>query len=240
MKKVLSAIILLLFIGIAGFVFGTKNRETEYVVRGEGVPTSTVVIAPPATQSNVLFGLVPAEKASSIPWYISRSAAIVSYLVMFLVILMGTGMTTGFIYRLIDPVAAWSVHQYLAISLGVTLTIHIVSIYLDEFINFTIKDLLVPFASDYKTIYLGLGIIGFYVLLLTILFSIFLRLKSPRFWRATHFLVYPLFAVSLVHGLFIGSDSTALAMRLVYWSTGLAFAALMAYRFIAYPLKAKK
>ncbi|NTW22392.1 hypothetical protein HGA34_02480 [Candidatus Falkowbacteria bacterium] len=240
MYKVFATIIFLLLIGSAGFMFGTKNREVEYVVRGgSGVPSSTVVVSQSNSGEKRLWGLVPADKVASIPWYVSRSAAVVSYLVMFLVILLGTGMTTGFAYRLLDPVIAWSTHQYLAISLGVTLAVHVISIYFDEFINFSVSDLLVPFVSDYKTVYLGLGIIGFYILILTVLFSIFLRLKSPKFWRATHFLVYPMFALSLVHGLFIGSDSGTLAMKLVYWVTGAIFAILLAYRFAVYPLKAR-
>jgi predicted ferric reductase len=238
MNKIFAIITFLLLLGAVGFFFGSKNREVEYVVNGEVTSTPVVTSESPAA-SNVFFGLVPADKLSSIPWYVSRSAALVSYLIMFLVILLGTGMTTGFIYRLVDPVKAWAIHQYLAISLSVTLAIHIISIYFDKFINFTIQDLLVPFVSGYKTLYLSLGIIGFYILLATILISIFLRLKLPKFWRATHYLTYPLFAFSLAHGLFIGSDSATLAMRLVYGLTGAAFLVLLAYRFVIYPLRAK-
>ncbi len=240
MYKIFATIFFLMLVGSAGFLFGSKNREVEYVIRGgAGAATSTVVISQTNAGESRFFGLVPADKVSSIPWYVSRSAAIVAYLVMFLVVLLGTGMTTGFAYRLLDPVVAWSTHQYLAISLAVTLAIHIISIYFDEFINFTVRDLLVPFISDYKTAYLSMGIISFYLLVATILLSIFLRLKSPKFWRATHFLVYPLFALSLAHGLFTGSDSGTIAMRMIYWVTGAIFAALLVYRFALYPLKAK-
>ncbi len=173
-------------------------------------------------------------KMNTTPWFISRAAAIISFVLMFLVVLIGTGMTTSYSYRIFNPVMSWLTHKYLSIALGVTLLVHIFSLIFDKFINFGLLDVLVPFHSNFQPVYLSLGMAGFYILLIIMATSIFLRIKTPKFWRATHYLVYPMFTFSLLHGLFIGTDSKLLFMKLLYGSTGLIFVMLVVYRFVLY------
>ncbi|MHB8904227.1 MAG: ferric reductase-like transmembrane domain-containing protein [Patescibacteria group bacterium] len=174
----------------------------------------------------------PITTPSSIPWYITRAAAIVSYLLMFLIVFLGTGMTTGYIYSYINPVKAWMIHKYLSLALGVTLLTHIFSLLFDKFINLSLKEILVPFASNFNTLYLSLGIFGFYILLVIIFTSLWFRLKYKRAWRSIHYFVYALFVFSLVHGFFMGTDSSTIIMRIIYIVTGTIFLGLLIYRFI--------
>lgn len=176
---------------------------------------------------------------STFPWFLSRAAGIVGYILMFFIILLGSGMTTSYIYRYINPVKAWVVHKYLALALGLTLLIHIFSLLFDKFMNFGIKDILIPFFSNFKTVYLSAGIIAFYVLVVIIFTSLFIRLKYKRVWRGIHYAVYFLFTFSFIHGLFIGTDSKTIFMKTIYLSFGLIFIALLIYRFIIYLLKSR-
>jgi methionine sulfoxide reductase heme-binding subunit len=172
------------------------------------------------------------NKASRLPWYISRSAAISSFVLMFLIIMLGTFMVTGFIYELISPARAWIIHKFLSISLGLTLLVHIMALLFDQYMAFKVPDILIPFFSGYKPLFLSLGITGFYILLVVVLGSLLIRLKFSYFWRATHYLVYPLFIFSLVHGIFMGPDNKFLATQLLYGITGTIFLIAVAYRFI--------
>lgn len=171
-------------------------------------------------------------KKSSQPWYVARAAGLVAYFLMFLVIMLGTGMTTSYIYRYINPVKAWLIHKYLSLALGVTLLTHIIALSLDKFINFSWLDILVPFVSRYKTLFLSAGILGFYVLIIVIFTSLFFRLKYKKTWRGIHYAVYPLFIFSLFHGVFIGTDTLAVGAQILYYITGLIFFSLVFYRFI--------
>jgi predicted ferric reductase len=166
----------------------------------------------------------------TLPWYLSRASAIAAYILTFLIIFLGTGMTTGFIYKYINPVRAWVVHKYLGIAMLVTVIIHPFSLLFDEFINFELADILVPFVSSYKPVVLSLGIIASYFLLIIMLTSLFARLKHPYFWRLVHYLTYLFFILALLHGVFLGTDTQFLAMQIVYWLTGLAFLILVIYR----------
>ncbi len=178
-----------------------------------------------------------APDISSLPWFITRTAGITAYLLMFLVVLLGTGMTTSYIYRFINPVQAWVVHKYLSLALGVALLTHILALLFDKFVDFNWLDILIPFASSYNPIFLSLGIFAFYILLVVIFSSLFFRLKYKKAWRGIHYAVYPLFMLSFLHGAFIGTDSNTVWMQTAYLSTGLIFSGLFIYRFIIYIFK---
>ncbi len=173
----------------------------------------------------------------SLPWLVTRAAALVAYLLLFLVIILGTGMTSGYVYKYLSPVQAWIIHKYLSLALGVTLITHISALLFDKFINFGWSDILIPFASSFKPLFLSLGIAGFYLLLIIIFTSLFFRIKYQRTWRGIHYCTYPLFIFSFVHGVFLGSDTHTLAMQIIYWSTGLIFWSLLIYRFLFYGLR---
>lgn len=177
---------------------------------------------------------------SNIPWFITRSAGITSYILMFLIVFIGTGMTTGYIYKYINPVKTWMIHKYLSLALGVTLLTHMFSLLLDKSSGLGFKDIFIPFTANYNSFYLSLGIFGFYILLLIIFTSLWFRLKYKKTWRSIHYFVYALFVFSLIHGFFMGSDSSTIIMRIIYTVTGATFLLLLFYRFIFLTIKNKK
>lgn len=189
----------------------------------DGVPTKT-----PVAKNAFDF--------SKLPWYLARSAGNTSFGLMFLIILLGTGMTTGLVYELITPMKAWNIHKYLSISLGLTLLVHVVSLLFDRYMNFQVVEILVPFVSRFKPLSVGLGITGFYLMLIMVLSSLLIRLKYPFFWRYFHYAVYPMFIFSFLHGVLTGTDSSSWGMQIVYWVTGLIYVSLLVYRFIFYKL----
>lgn len=164
------------------------------------------------------------------PWYVARAAGISAYLLLFLVVTIGTGLTTNYTYRFINPIKAWIIHKYLSIALGITLLTHVISLLFDSYINLKLLDLLIPFYSRYNSNYIGLGIFSFYLLLIIVFSSLFFRLKNPRIWRIIHYFTYPIFILSCLHGILIGSDTKTITMKLVYWFTGSIFLILMVYR----------
>lgn len=171
--------------------------------------------------------------------YIARSAGIVSYILMFLVIVLGAGMTTSYIYKYINPTKAWIMHKYLSLALVLSLLTHITALIFDKFINFSLLDIFIPFYSDYKPLFLSLGILGLYLLLIIIISSLWFRLKYHKTWRFIHYFTYVLFISSLVHGYYIGSDSGTLVMKIIYALTAIIFSILFIYRFTIYLLKNK-
>lgn len=237
MNKIIKTILILALAGGIGLFLGFNNREVEVVVYQPNGEVSTSPASFVFGGGQLASGNDFKSLAENFPWYVSRASAITAYLLTFFIIFWGAGMTMGFIYLIANPVEAWVIHKYLGIAMGVTVLIHIFSLLFDRFINFKIWDILIPFYSGYKPLFLSLGIISFYLLLAVILTSLLIRLKSPKFWRTVHYAAYIFFIFALIHGLAIGTDSKTSAMRAVYWITGAMFLLLLAYRFIRYRLK---
>lgn len=244
-KKITLLIILFLAIG-AGFLLGFVNREVEVVVQSQdnqGNPINSFVLRGGQLASgnfvDDLLGGNSAKQLSQLPWYITRASAITAYLLMFVIIVIGTGMTTGFIYNLINPVEAWSIHKSLSLSLGVTVLLHISSLLFDKYINFRLIDILVPFASKVMPLYVALGVFAFYLLLIIIFTSLLIRLRVPYLWRKLHYLVYLLFALSTLHGLLTGSDSKTLTMKIIYLTAGAIFVLIIGYRSVFHYVRVK-
>ncbi len=229
----------------------TKERAISQPVEAKGVVSEEVEVETPivstpelspikATESpSIINQLIPFEKSgkmkiSSLPWYIARAAGITSFILMFLIIVLGEGMTTSFIYSIISPVKAWLIHKYLGIVLGLTVIVHLVSLLFDNYVNIKIVDIFLPFFSDFKPLYMIYGRIAFYLLLIVILSSLFIRNKLPFLWRNIHYFVYPIFAFASLHGFFIGTDSSTPVMRMLYAVTGLTFLILLFYRVVIY------
>ncbi|MFC1730783.1 ferric reductase-like transmembrane domain-containing protein [candidate division KSB1 bacterium] len=174
------------------------------------------------------------------PWYFSRASGIVAYLLLFFLIISGIGIKTTASYRLISPTTAWITHRYLGITLAFSIFVHIISLLFDDFLQFTLLELLIPFESHFESTYVALGIVGFYIFLAIIITSLFFMQKIPRTWRALHYLTYPTFGLIFLHGVLIGTDTSTPIMQAVYWSTGIIASIMILYRiFISYKLRKK-
>lgn len=114
------------------------------------------------------------------PWYFARVSGVVSYILLYLLMITGIGITSGFIFTFVGPIIIWRVHRTIGISLFLFILLHIVSLFFDSFVNFSLVDLLVPFVSDYQPLGLNLGILGFYLLVIITLTSIVLIVKKYR------------------------------------------------------------
>ena len=121
-----------------------------------------------------------------------------------------------------------------------SLAVHVVALGFDKFMLFTIPELLIPFISQYRPIMVGLGVISFwfFVILITTSFSII----QSRFklWRFVHYLSFPMFVAAFVHSVYLGTDSSTLAMTIVYWSTAIIIGLFVFYRILYSRIPTKK
>lgn len=174
---------------------------------------------------------------NSIPWtwYLARISGITGYILLFLLMMSGVGITTGYIFNLFGPIIAWRIHRTMGISLGLFIVIHLVTLFMDDFMNFSLAELLIPFVSDFKPIYISAGIIGFYLLIVIIITSIILIAKKYKVWRFLHYLTFPTFLLFWFHGVYTGTDSDTITMQIVYWTTGITAISAFVYRLIKIP-----
>ena len=154
-------------------------------------------------------------------WYFTRASGIVSYILLFLLTMTGMGITSGFIYNWFGPVFSWRLHRTYGISLVAFMLTHIVMLAYDSTMNFTLADIFVPFYTQFQTLNMSFGIIGFYLFMVTLVTSIVMVVKQYKAWRFVHFIAFPAFILLFLHGVLIGTDSKSIAMMAVYWITGI-------------------
>jgi len=65
---------------------------------------------------------------------------------------------------------------------------------------------IIPFASAYKSLWLGLGALSLDLLLAVIVTSLLRHRLSPRLWRNVHWFAYAAWPFALLHGIGMGSD----------------------------------
>jgi sulfoxide reductase heme-binding subunit YedZ len=97
-------------------------------------------------------------------------------------------------------------HRNLALTTVIFLAIHVVTAVVDPFTALGWEAAIVPFSSPYRRLWLGLGVVGIYLLLAIVLTSLLRRLFGPRVWRMVHWLAYAMWPVALIHSIGTGTD----------------------------------
>ena len=94
----------------------------------------------------------------------------------------------------------------LALSL---LVVHVLTTLVDPFPHIGVRNAVLPFATSYRPLWIGLGTVASDLLIAVALTSIVRRRLGFRSWRAIHWLAYACWPVALLHGLGAGSDAKA-------------------------------
>jgi len=187
----------------------------------------------------VLPGWLPklnASLAGSAPqvfWFLSRSSALVAYLLLWLSMCLGLLITNKLARLWPGGPMAFDLHQHTSL-LGVAFALFHGAILLgDRYLNTNIWHAVVPFGmQEYRPLWVGLGQLGFY-LMTAVAFSFYVRKQiTPRLWRLIHFLSFISYTFALLHGIASGTDSSAVWAQELYWSTGGIFLFLFIYRLL--------
>ena len=131
-------------------------------------------------------------------------------------------------------------HEHLSLlSLGFV-ALHVLVLMLDTYEPFSLTDILVPFVSHYRPLWVGIGIIGMYLsLLVTVTFYIrnFISMKA---FRQIHYLSMAAYIGVTLHGLYSGTDSTLAFMQNLYAGTSLSIVFLCVYWLIMLRLRKRE
>jgi predicted ferric reductase len=94
--------------------------------------------------------------------------------------------------------------------------LHVIVLMLDRYLPFSLFQVLVPFTSAYRPVWVGLGVISLYLLaLVTVTFYLRKRI-GMRAFRLIHVLSLLSYLGVTLHALFAGTDSTLSAAQIIY------------------------
>lgn len=139
-------------------------------------------------------------------WYITRASALIAWALMTMSVLWGILLSTRVMRRIDNPAWLQDLHRYLG---GLTLfmvALHMVSLMLDGWLQFSLAETLVPFATDFKPLAVALGIISFYILVAVQGTSLFMNKLPRKFWKGLHYSSYVALLLVALHAGWSGTD----------------------------------
>jgi methionine sulfoxide reductase heme-binding subunit len=163
-------------------------------------------------------------------WYASRATGVVSLLLLTAVVLLGVLVNRQGRLPGLPRFVVTGLHRNLSL-LGVAfVAIHVITAIADPYVTIRIVAIVLPFASSYKPLWLGLGAISLDVVLALILTSLARARMSRRLWRSLHWLSYVAWASALVHSLGSSNDLHSGVLLYMAIACALAVAGAVAWR----------
>jgi predicted ferric reductase len=190
---------------------------------------SLVSMTPVGQSISQFFKWLFAADSVQIWWYVTRSAGIMAYLLLWLSMVLGLAVSSKYMDKMLDRMFTYDFHQFISLLSVAFLLVHILVLLLDRFLPYSLAQILVPFLSPYRPVWVGIGVIAFYVtLLVTVTFYMRKQIGMKAF-RVIHILSLLGYAGGLFHGIYAGTDSVLPAMQILYKLTGLVVLFLTLY-----------
>jgi methionine sulfoxide reductase heme-binding subunit len=167
--------------------------------------------------------------SNPIDWYTARAAGVIAYLLLSLVVVLGTTMAGKKSLRRWPQFALEEVHRFAGLLVGAFVSIHVLTIAIDAWLPFSIPSLAIPLLARYRPVWVALGIVAAELLLALAVTNHYRRRLRYRFWRRAHYLNFAVWTAATLHGIGSGTDRSSpwllgvfsLAIAAVTTSTGL-------------------
>jgi sulfoxide reductase heme-binding subunit YedZ len=160
--------------------------------------------------------------SDQILWFATRGAGVVSLLLFTAVVCLGVLTTVRWQSSSWPRFLTAELHRNLALLSVVFLVVHIVTAIADPFTSLGVVAAAIPFASSYRPVWVGLGVIAVDLLVGIVVSSLLRPRIGQRAWRAIHWLAYAAWPLAVTHGIGSGTDTTA------WWMLGVNAASVTA------------
>ena len=163
-------------------------------------------------------------------WYIARASGIIAWLFITASVLGGIVLSTKLFPAHRRPAWLLDLHRGLGALSVLFLLTHVGALVADNYVHFDIVDILVPFASEWKTWQVALGVLAFWGVALVEFSSLAMKRVPKKLWRGIHFTSYLTFLLTSFHGTFAGTDATNKMYVATTIVTTVALVAALSYR----------
>jgi len=137
-------------------------------------------------------------------WYASRATGIVALLLLTAVLVLGILVNRQGRLPGLPRFAVTSLHRNISLLAVAFIAVHVLTAVLDTYVRIPLVSGVIPFASGYERLWLGLGAISFDLMLAMIITSLTRGHLNRILWRAIHLLAYLCWPVAFAHS--IGSS----------------------------------
>ena len=161
-------------------------------------------------------------------WYATRASGYTALILLSASVVLGVLTSSRESRRDWPRFVVQSLHRNVSLLVGVFLVIHVLTSIIDPFARLSFLDAFVPFIASYRPLWLGLGVVGFELLLAITATSLVRHRLGWRTWRGVHLFAYASWPIGVIHGLGTGSDTKSVwALLLVGVCVAAGVAALV-------------
>ena len=140
-------------------------------------------------------------------WYLTRGTGLVCLLLLTASVVLGILEVKRWASPRWPRFVTAGLHKNISLLVVAFVAVHVVTAVVDGFAPIRWLDVIVPFGSSYRPIWLGFGALAADLLIALAVTSLLrLRLGSVA-WRTVHWAAYLCWPVALVHGLGTGTDA---------------------------------
>jgi predicted ferric reductase len=167
-------------------------------------------------------------------WYLSRSSAVVAYVLLWLAMVFGLLITSKTARLWPGGPLALVLHQHTSL-LGLAFSVfHALILLGDRYADASLASLFVPLGfATYRPLWVAIGQLAFYALAIIALSFYVKQYIGRRAWRVIHLLSFVTFGLALAHGSTAGSDTAAPLLQGIYWLSGASVVFLTCYRVLS-------
>lgn len=143
---------------------------------------------------------------TDVAWFVGRGTGVVTLVLLTVVCVLGIATRRGQPAFALPRFGVAAVHRNASLWALCLLGVHVTTMVIDPYAQIALVDVVVPFTSDYRPLWVGLGTLALDLLLALVATSLLRHRIGLRGWRAVHWLAYAAWPLAFVHGLQSGTD----------------------------------
>jgi len=168
-------------------------------------------------------------------WLLARGAGFSAFVLLTASVVLGLvlslkltsprwpGIVTNEVHRFVSNLALWMT------------ALHLTMLVADSESGFSLGEVLIPFAGEYRPVATSLGIVALYTVLAVFVTTKLRHRIGYRRWRRLHGVAFVAYGAALLHGILTGTDTSRAWATLVYVVSGLLVGGLTIARIVRRP-----
>ncbi len=144
--------------------------------------------------------------SSPVLWYATRATGLVALILLSGTTIAGMLTSTRFSTERWPGFAQQDFHRRVSLLAVVFLVGHVLTSVMDTYVHIGWAAVVVPFASHYKRLWVGVGTISLDLMAAVLVTSVLRHRIPARIWRGVHWLAYASWPVAVAHSVAIGTD----------------------------------
>ncbi len=140
-------------------------------------------------------------------WYTTRATGLIALVLITASVVLGLLTSVRFARPNWPRFVTVGLHRNMSLLVLVFTGLHILTTVTDSYAHINLLAVVVPFASSYRPIWLGLGAVAFDLLVAVTITSLLRVHVGHRLWRFVHWLAYLCWPAAIMHGLGTGTDT---------------------------------